>query len=250
MTGRRIALHITTGCLAYAVALIATLPAPWISQAVGRFSKQVLLLRDPDGTAWTGSGRLYLRQRSGELLDLGMLRWKASLSGTIAGKFATDFSLGDASRTAHLELSHGSTALRGVNLEIPGNILANIAPGMEALGPQGMLRIRSESLRIDDRAVLGMADVEWRPARLAVARGLELGSHVARLRGKGDKVDIEFGTIDGPLRLSGGGAWTLKSGLAVTGTLEHGGNPPAMTSFLQGVCSDYRSGRCTFRFPR
>ena len=58
MTGRRIALYVATGCLAYAAVLVATVPAPWIAQAVGGLSKQVLLLRDPDGTAWTGSGRL------------------------------------------------------------------------------------------------------------------------------------------------------------------------------------------------
>lgn len=249
MTGRRIALYIATGCVAYMAALIVTLPASWISEAIGRFSKQ-LLLRDLDGTAWAGSGRLYLRERSGTLLDLGVVRWNASPSTTLAGKFATDFTLGDATKTAHLELSPGSTVVRGVNLELPGSILADVAPGLEALGPQGTLLIRSENLRIDADSILGLADVEWRPARLALARGLELGSHIARLRGGGGKVDIEFGTIEGPLRLSGGGAWTRNTGLAVSGTLEHGDNAPAMTSFLQGVCSEYRSGRCTFRFPR
>ena len=249
MTRRRIALYVTAGCLAYAAALIAMLPASWISQALGGFSNQ-LLLRDPEGTAWTGSGRLYLHRRSGAPLDLGMLRWNASLSTTLAGKFATDFSLGDATRTAHLELSRGSTAVRGVNLELPASILADLAPGLEVLGPQGTLLIRSENLRIDGDVILGMVDVEWRPARLALARGLKLGSHVAHLRGGGGKVDVEFATIEGPLRLSGGGAWTRKNGLAVSGALEHGDGAPAMTSFLQGVCSEYRSGRCTFRFPR
>ncbi len=248
MTERRTALYIATACLAYAATLVATLPAPWISEAVGRLSKQALLLRGPDGSAWAGSGRLYLRQRSGGLLDLGMLRWNASLSGALAGKLVTDLSLGDVTKTAHLELSPGSTALRGVSLELPGEILAHIAPGLNALGPRGTLLIRSENLRIDANEILGRAEVEWRPARLAVVRGLDLGSHVARLRGGGSKIDIELGTIEGPLRLSGGGAWTRDNGLAVSGTIEHGDSPPAIAPFLQGVCSEYRSGRCTFRF--
>jgi hypothetical protein len=85
--------------------------------------------------------------------------------------------------------------------------------------------------------------------RLARVSGVEFGSHVAQLRGGGDKVDIEFGTIEGPTRLSGGGTWTPNNGLKVTGTFEPGDSPPAMTSFLQGVCSEYRGGRCMFRFP-
>ena len=217
---------------------------------MARLSKRALMLRDPDGSGWAGSGRLYLRQPSGGLLDLGVLRWNASLSSILAGNLVTDLSLGDVTKTAHLELSPGSTTLRGVSLELPGEILADAAPGLNALGPQGTLRIRSENLRIGTGEILGMADVEWRPARLAAARGLELGSHVARLHGGGSKIDIELGTIEGPLRLSGGGAWTLDKGLAVSGVLEHGGGQPAMASFLQGVCSEYRSGRCTVRIKQ
>lgn len=248
MTRRRIALYIAIGCLAYAVALIVTLPASWISAPIGRLSTQ-LVVREPDGTAWAGSGRLYLRLRSGGLLDLGALRWNASPWRTLSGRFAADFSLGDANRTAHVEVALGSTAIRDVNLTVPGQILADIVPGLEALGPQGTLQIRSENLRIDADAILGMAEVGWRPAQLAVARGLVLGSHFARLRAGGGKVDIEFGTTEGPLRLSGGGTWSRNQGLAVSGTLEHGENAPPMTSFLQGICSNYRGGRCTFRFP-
>lgn len=250
MTDRRNASYIAIACLAYAMTLIATLPAPWIAEAVARFSRQALQLRDPQGSAWRGNGQLYLRQQSGDLLDLGVLRWNASLPGTLAGKFVTDLSLGDATRTVHLELTPASVALHGVSLELPGAVLAEIAREMNTLGPQGTLLLRSENLRFGADEILGLADIEWRPARLTAARGLELGSHVARLRGGGRKIDIELGTIDGPLRLSGGGAWTLDNGLAVSGTLEHGDNQPAMAAFLQGICGEYRSGRCTFRIKQ
>jgi general secretion pathway protein N len=247
----RIALYIAVGCLAYAVTLVATLPAPWLAQALGRHSNQLLLLRAPEGSAWTGSGRLYLRQRSGELLDLGMLRWDTSFAATLIGKFATDVSLGEAARSAHLELSRGSTVLRGVGLELPGSVLAVIAPGMAPLGPLGTLRLRSENLRIDEGAVLGLADIEWRSVRLAVARGLELGSHAAQLRGGGDKVEIDFRTLEGPLRVSGGGSWTRNAGLEVSGTAQHdaeAGGPLAL--FLEGACSEYREARCVFRYKQ
>ena len=250
MTDRRTAAYIAVACLAYAVTLVATLPAAWISEAMGRVSKQALLLRDPHGSAWTGTGRLYLRRQAGDLLDLGLLRWNASPLGTLAGRYVTDLRLGDATGTAHLELTPASVALRGVNLELPGNILAEIAPGFNALGPQGMLVFRSENLRFSASEILGMADIEWRPARLAAAHGLDLGSHIARLRGGGSKIDIELGTIDGPLRLSGGGAWTLDKGLGISGTLEHGDSQPAIAPFLQNMCSEYQGQRCTFRIKQ
>ena len=248
MNAGRIAVYVATGSLAYAAALIATVPAPWFAQVIERISKQTLLLRDPVGTAWSGSGHMFVRQRSGEMLDLGKLRWDSSLFEILAGKLVADLTLGESATAVRLELSPASTAVRGLNLELPGRILENVAPELEALGPQGKILVRSDNLRFDANSILGLADVEWRPVQLARARGLELGSHVARLRGGGRKVDIEFGTIEGPLRLSGGGMWARDSGLTVSGAIEHGEDRSGtMTPFLQGVCNEYRPGRCIFR---
>jgi len=248
MSPGRIAAYVVTGCLAYVVSLIATFPAPWIGHAIERVSGKALSLRDPAGTLWSGSGHLFGRHRSGEMLDLGMLRWSSSLFETLTGKLVTDLALGDSAKVVRLELSPASTALRELNLALPGQMLEYLVPGLEALGPKGRVLIRSESLRFDANSILGLADVEWRPVELARAQGLELGSHVARLRGGGKTLAIEFGTIAGPLRLSGGGSWARDSGLNVSGTIEHGADPSgSMTPFLQAVCTEYRPGQCAFR---
>jgi general secretion pathway protein N len=239
------------GGLVYLAALIATAPAPWVSRSVERLSNQSLLLREPAGTAWSGSGRLYARQRTGELVDLGLLRWNTLLSGILAGKLAAEVSLGESATAMQLELSPLSTTIRALNLELPGRLLSIVAPGLEALGPQGMVLVRSDNLRFETNSILGLADLEWRPVQLERARGLTLGSHVAHLRGGGSKVDIELGTLDGPMRLSGSGSWNRETGLDIAGALEHGEDRLGeTTSFLQGVCSEYRAGRCAFRFKR
>lgn len=251
MKARPTRFHVAFGCLIYGVALVATFPVPWVSHVIERASTQMLVLRDPIGTAWAGSGRLYARQRSGDLLDLGTLRWSTAPSGILGGKVAADFGLGDTTKTMRLEWSPASMVVRGLSLELPGKVFAGIVPGLEALGPEGKVRIRSDDLRIDANSILGLADVEWRQVRLAHARGIELGSHIARLRGGGSKVDIELGTIDGPVRLSGGGSWTRKGGLVISGTLEHGANSAAtLVPFLRGICSEYQDARCQFRFAQ
>ncbi|MFN0161545.1 MAG: type II secretion system protein N [Burkholderiales bacterium] len=240
--------YVVAGVLAYAVALVALLPAPWIAHAIERASGQTILLRDPAGTVWSGSGRLFLRQHSGEMLGLGKILWNSSIFDSLAGKLVTDIAISDSAKSMRLELSPASTTVRGLDLALPGQALENVAPGLGALGPQGKVLIRSDSLRFDANSILGLADVEWRPVQLARANGLELGSHVARLRGGGRKVDIELGTIAGPLRLSGGGSWSRDGGLIVTGAIEHGGDPSgSMTQFLQTVCNEYRPGHCAFR---
>lgn len=248
MSPRRLAAYVATGGLAYAAALIAMFPAPWIANAIERASGQAFLLRDPAGTGWAGSGHLYVRRRSGGMLDLGMLRWTSFPFEILAGKLVADITLGESAKAARFELSPASTTLRGLNLALPGQMLENVAPGLESLGPQGNVLIRSENLRFEGNSILGLAEIEWRPVQLARAQGLELGSHLARLRGGGTKVDIELGTISGPLRLTGGGTWTRNSGLSVSGAVEHGGDPAGtMTQFLRTVCTEYRPGHCAFR---
>jgi general secretion pathway protein N len=249
MISGRTALGLVFVCLVYAATLVATIPAPWVSRAIERASNQELLLRDPAGTAWAGSGSLYARLRSGELLDLGRLRWSSSPASIFRGHLAADLALGANAKTTRVELSPSALNVRGLSLELPGQILAQFAPALGAIGPEGKLLLRSDSLRIEAGSILGLGAIEWRGVRLARVSGVDFGSHVARLRGGGDKVNIEFGTIEGPTRLSGGGTWTPNDGLKLSGTFEPGNSPPAMTTFLQGVCSDYRSGRCSFRFP-
>jgi hypothetical protein len=112
-----------------------------------------------------------------------------------------------------------------------------------------VLRIRSESLQLDADSILGLAEIEWRQVRLSRAPGLDLGSHVARLRGGGSKVDIELGTLEGPLRLTGRGTWDRSAGLTMAGAAEHGAQPAAeLGAFLKAVCPEYQNNRCGFRF--
>jgi hypothetical protein len=243
----RSALPIAAGALAYFAVLVATVPAPWVAYLAERLSGRVLELREPAGTAWGGSGHLYLRRRSGDLLDLGALQWRASISGFLAADLALRFA--NTAKPTHLELAPGGATIRDLNVELPAKVLERVAPGLETFGPEGRLLIRSDSLRVSRDSVLGLAELEWRSVRLARAQGLDFGTQVARLRGGGGKLGIEFGTLGGSVRLSGGGSWSRDTGLIISGVLEHGQDRTAtMAPFLRSACSEYRDGRCAFRF--
>jgi general secretion pathway protein N len=239
------------GLLAYLAALAASAPASWIGRAIERASAERLALRDPAGTAWSGAGRLFARSRGGHLLELGGVSWTLAPAALLGGTISADVRLGGSASPAHLELSRGSAAVQKLDVELPGAILAMAVAGLEALDPGGRVRIRSDSLRLEPRSLLGMAEIEWRQVRLAPARGLDLGSHVARLRGGGSRVDVELATLDGPLKLAGRGTWTRDAGLDFSGTAEPAsGRDGALASFLKGMCSEYRDGRCDFRITR
>ena len=247
MSGRQLLLYFAWGGLVYALALLAMLPAAWLSQTIERLSGQRLELREASGSAWTGSGRLYARTGAGALTDLGAVRWTSFPAALLRGRLGADMTLNDAPKPIRVEVGPGSIAVRDLALEVPGKLVAALAPPLQVFGPEGRLTIQSDNLRIEGETVLGLATVEWRDIRLARSSALELGSHVARLRGAGSRVDIELGTLGGPLRVAGAGSWSPRGGLALSGTAEPRPEAAAaLVPFLRGVCPEFRDGRCIF----
>jgi general secretion pathway protein N len=248
MSSRRLLLYLAWAGLAYALALLAMLPAAWLSQTIERLSEQRLELRETSGSAWAGSGRLYARTGAGALTDLGTVRWRSFPAALLRGRLGVDMTFNDAPKPIRVEVGPGSIAVRDLALEVPGKLLAALAPPLQVFGPEGRLTIHSDNLRIEDETVLGLATVEWRDIRLARSSDLELGSHVARLRGAGSRVDIELGTLGGPLRVAGGGTWSPRGGLALSGAAEPRADAAAgLVPFLRGVCPEFREGRCVFQ---
>lgn len=225
------------GCVTYLAALAALAPASLATHGFSFLLNKKIEVREPRGSAWAGSARLYAR-RGAELMDLGELSWRV--------RFA-DVALSGAAH-ASIGVRPWGVAIRGLDATLPAAALALLDPALQALGPQGTVRIRSERLRIDAGSVLGLAEVEWRDARLERARGLALGSHVARLRGAGARVDIELASLAGPLQIEGGGNWAAGGAFRISGSA-HAANAP-LVEFLRGVCAEQRGPRCFFRYAR
>jgi hypothetical protein len=86
------------------------------------------------------------------------------------GKLAMDVFL-DERPGARLEVTPGAMTLQGLDIEFPARLLGSLAPGLETFGPEGSVRIRSESLRVEKQSFLGPPTSEWRQIRPARVRG-------------------------------------------------------------------------------
>jgi hypothetical protein len=69
------------GIVAFLAALAAAAPASLFTFLVERASRGALVLREPQGSAWSGSGRLYARSPSRPMIEIGPLGWRARLAG-------------------------------------------------------------------------------------------------------------------------------------------------------------------------
>ncbi len=183
---------LAAGAGAFVAALLWLLPASWMALGVERASGSVVQLRAPQGTVWRGGARLVAKRPTGGWSDLGQLRWTLRPWPVFTGRLVAEVAIGDAGRTFAVDLSPGVMVIRGLDLELPGELLAHLGRGLEALGPQGRVRLSAENLRLEAGAHAGEVQAQWRPAQLRRAQGIDLGSHVLRLRGAGDRFDIEL----------------------------------------------------------
>lgn len=251
MSRGRMVLLVLAGIAAYLIALAASAPASWLSQAIERASGRVIELREPAGSLWSGSGRLYARLQADSLLDLGALRWETSWSEIHRLRLGVSVAIGGAQRPAEVQLSPTGVSVRRLSVSAPAEVITGFVPALQALGPRGTLRVRTEDLRVERDSILGQAEIEWADVRLARSPDLEFGSHLARLRGSGPRVVIELSSLGGPLRLSGNGTWSRDAGLVLSGAAEHDAQQASsMGVFLQGMCTGYRANRCEFRVRR
>lgn len=239
---------LTIGFAVYAIALVVTAPAGWMASILDRFPGSSLVLREPRGTLWDGSGHLYVRGRSRDLLYLGPVRWRVSAAGLVRGTLAADVALGPSDPAARVELGIGAATVRALRLELPGAVFAILLPQAAVLRPAGRLVISAEELFVSAGAMRGNVQIEWHGGSFGAARGLAFGSHVARLRGDGEGVLVELASLEGPVRIQGTGKWTRREGLSIEGIAEPRQDPEGtLTAFFGRVCADARGGRCAFR---
>ncbi|HWA37953.1 MAG TPA: type II secretion system protein N [Burkholderiales bacterium] len=244
MSPGRLFAYAITASIAYLVTVVVTAPASWLARALEQASADRLHLREVSGTVWTGSARLVVRTPDRRGLDLGVLRWTARPSGLLPPRIGVSLRASADAPPVLLEISPARIAVEDLDLKIPGSMLPSFAPVLASFGPRGTVHVRSESLRLERDAYFGLAEVEWQGAALASQPGLALGSHIARLRGAGERVDIDLGTLEGPLQLSGKATWRPNASFEIAGSAQ--ARTPEARAFLRSVCAVDHASTCPF----
>lgn len=206
------------------VAGVVFAPAAWLAGGVASVTQQRLLLADARGTVWQGSAVLVLTggadSRDASSLP-GRLEWRIGLDGSRLAMVARHACCLNGDLRLRVEPGIGrikvslpppggsGDAIRG---QWPASWLAGLGTPWNTLQLGGWLRLQTPGLaveavqgrwRLQGNAELQFDDVQSRLSTLP-----KLGSYRLGLAGADDgSAGITLSTVDGPLLLSGSGAW-------------------------------------------
>jgi len=192
----------------YAIALIATAPATLADAGLEQASAGRLRLAEAQGTLWSGSGLLEIRDAGGQAGIARDFSWRAVPLSLLRGHLAFEVAMEPASRRFPLTLSMSRLWTSDASIALPAAVLGMGVPRLAALGLTGEVRIHVANLSIARDSLVGHATLEWRAAGSSLTSVSPLGDYELDLYGEGKTVSAILRTIEGPVRLDGKGSWT------------------------------------------
>jgi general secretion pathway protein N len=195
------------GLGAYALALIATAPATLVDAGLQRASHGRLRLAEAQGTLWSGSGRIEIRDAGGRTGVAKSLAWRFLPESLLRGRLVCEVELDQSARRFPATISLSRIEIANAEISLPATVLGLGVPKLAPLGLTGDVLLRVASLSIERKEMQGNATLQWRDAGSVLTPISPLGDYELRLDGEGATVHAYLRTIQGPLRLEGKGSW-------------------------------------------
>jgi general secretion pathway protein N len=197
------------GLAAYAVFLVATIPASYVAAQVTAAMSGRLELADAQGTFWNGSAKASVfPTRGGPTID--RIEWRFAPLRLFAGEvaFATRFSAARFHGSLDAGRSFAQWRARDAKIEGDASVLAAWIPILATWRPTGNIAVDAPSIVIEGQGVRGAATAEWRDASTSLSDVRPLGTYRANWSANDGPGKIAVTTLKGPLRVSGQGTTT------------------------------------------
>jgi general secretion pathway protein N len=201
------------GLGAYVLVLVASTPATLVDAGLQRASHGRLRLAEAQGSLWSGSGQIEIRDTSGRTGVAKSLAWRVVPESLLRGHLVCEVELDQSAKRFPVTISLSRIELANADISLPATVLGLGVPKLAPLGLTGEVLIHVASLSIARDAMEGNATLQWRAAGSTLTPVSPLGDYEVRLDSEGTTVHAYLRTIEGPLQLDGKGSWT------------HGDNP-------------------------
>lgn len=206
------------GAAAYAVFLIALMPASYVAAKLESSTRGALQVHEASGTLWSGRGRATIATPAGPLA-IEELGWRFLPARVMAGRIAFALEGRSAGFESRAEVARSPSAWEARDVSVSGQAsgAASFMPLIAHWRPEGSLAATAALVSWNEREVRGDARLEWRSAAVALSEVRPLGTYRAEVRGDGAHARVTLTTLDGPLKLSGQGTLAPPSSLAFSG---------------------------------
>jgi general secretion pathway protein N len=195
------------GLAAYAVFLVATVPAAWVAAQLQASLPGRIAMSDVRGTLWRGEARVRISPPRAGVVQLDHLDWRFAPSRLLAGEVAFQAQAKSAGMEGAAEIARGFAAWHARSVKVEGDAagLATLIPLAAPWRPGGAIALSSPEVEIREREVRGSLEVDWRNAVTGLSEVKPLGSYRLTWRGDGGAGTLEVTTVKGPLRIAGKG---------------------------------------------
>ncbi len=198
---------IATGLAAYTFALIVTAPASLVDVGLRSRSDGRLRLVEAQGTLWSGSGLIEIRDLGGHTGVTKSLAWRLRMDAMLRAQLTYEVKFDLGTRPFPATIFWSRIEFKNADISLPATALGIGIPKLAALGLTGDLNLHIGSLSLGRFTTLGSATLQWLEAGSALSPISALGDYELRLHGNGSTVHATLHTLKGPLQLDGQGSW-------------------------------------------
>lgn len=191
----------------FAAALIVLAPATLIDARLAGASGGRLRLASAEGTVWSGTGWIEIRDAEGRAGVARRLAWHVLPWSLLRGRLVAEIDLDQAAKPFPVTLSLSGLEIADAGINLPA---AALGLGMPKLAPfrlTGEVRVDIRQLSLERGRVDGDATLQWRAAGSALTPISPLGDYEVRFKAAGPAVHAVLSTLEGPLQLDGKGTW-------------------------------------------
>lgn len=197
------------GLAAYALGVIATAPATLIDTGLQRISHGKLRLVEAQGTLWSGSGQIEIRDSGGRTGVARSFAWRMLPESLLRGRLVCEVRMEQATKPFPVTISLSRIELANADISLPATALGLGVPRLAPLGLTGELLLHVASLSIERKQMQGNVTLQWRDAGSVFTSVSPLGDYELSLDAEGASNHIVLRTLQGPLQLDGKGSWAV-----------------------------------------
>ena len=234
----RILLYAVLGVVVALVTMFATAPASLVDWGLKQATSGRVRLADASGSIWSGQGRVVLvdvlteaerDQRAASargpaslagVVIPGTIRWHISVLPLLIGRLQATASHESMAKPVAITGTATRLQATGGSVQLPNVNLARLGSPWTTVRPTASLGVTWQPFVIDRGQFSGQATLELRDVASALTPVRPLGAYRIEIDGTGASSSIRMSALDGPLRLSGTGTWTARTGLRFTAYAE------------------------------